>query len=518
MATLAQGEMLTPTIRLERSLGAGGMGRVWLAEHLALRTRVVVKLLSEALAENRDAIARFSREATAASMVRSAHVVEIFDHGVTADGAPYIVMEHLEGEDLADHLHARHVLAPGRVAVIVRQVAHALARAHERGVVHRDIKPSNVFLCAPGADDPRVKVLDFGVAKQLAADATLTASGTALGTPAYMSPEQAVAARGIDARSDLFSLGVVAFEMLTGTLPFVADSLGGMAVALHTQALPRPSERNASLPPGVDAWFARSCARDASARFPDGLAMADALDSAVTPARGSTGAPLAAATSIASDVTASRKDPSTDSLPRGAKPEISLETPLAELPMATRIRTTWLVSSQLAVRKRGLFDAYLGLVAAADRAALTSVHPGGWVPIELAASHYDAIEGLKLSPLETVAMGREIAQSGITGSILASAIRVAASVGAVTPWTAVGIIPRIYARSYEGGGIRAWRLGDRDAILEMVQNRVCRYSYVRQAIRGMLQEMLEIAGFKTLVRLYVPLTSDTSLAYRVGWS
>src|SRR5580704_3752093 len=111
MAALVQGEMLTPTIRLERSLGAGGMGRVWLADHLALRTRVVVKLLSEALADDRDAIARFSREA-AASMVRSAHVVEIFDHGVTADGAPYIVMEHLEGEDLADHLAARPVLSP----------------------------------------------------------------------------------------------------------------------------------------------------------------------------------------------------------------------------------------------------------------------------------------------------------------------------------------------------------------------------------------------------------------------
>ena len=279
---LAAGVFVTPTLRLERALGAGGMGRVWIAEHTGLRTLVVVKFISEELAGNVEASQRFSREAGAASHVKGPHVVHMIDYGVAREGTPYIAMELLEGYDLGRRLEMTPVMPPREVATIVSHAAKALRRAHERGVVHRDIKPDNIFLSDGGGGEAFVKVLDFGVAKAVD-DHRLdsTKSGTMLGTPLYMSPEQVIGAKDIDHRTDLWSLGVVAFEALTGRRPFEATTIGAISVAICSGPIQRPTEVNPALSTEIDAWFARACARDLGQRFASAQELSAALERAV---------------------------------------------------------------------------------------------------------------------------------------------------------------------------------------------------------------------------------------------
>jgi serine/threonine-protein kinase len=264
---------------------------VWVAEHLSLRTNVVVKFMSRDLADSPEAMARFSREAAAASQVKSPHVVQMLDHGVGETGAPYIVMELLEGKDLEQHLRVHGVLAAREVVGIVAQLARALTKAHERGIVHRDIKPSNVFLLDAGGGETFVKLLDFGIAKGSEAGIagpgpalapTTTRTGAFIGSPYYMSPEQVVGSKDIDFRSDLWSLGVVVYEALTGAKPFFADNVGALALRIHRDPLPVPSKANPTLPATIDSWFARACARDPKARFASAKEMAEALAVALT--------------------------------------------------------------------------------------------------------------------------------------------------------------------------------------------------------------------------------------------
>jgi serine/threonine protein kinase len=273
------GMMVTSNVRLVRPLGEGGMGAVWVAEHLSLRTQVVVKFMARDLTGSGEALARFSREAAAASQVKSPHVVQMFDHGVLEGGAPYIVMELLEGRDLEQQLRASGRLSPREVAAIVAQLARALSKAHERGIVHRDIKPSNVFLCDAGGGDLFVKLLDFGIAKgpEVGIIGSTTRTGSFIGSPYYMSPEQVVGAKTIDFRTDLWSLGVVAFEALTGEKPFYAETVGALALKIHRDALPVPTKTCPSLPLAVDAWFVRACAREPEERYASAREMAEAL-------------------------------------------------------------------------------------------------------------------------------------------------------------------------------------------------------------------------------------------------
>jgi serine/threonine protein kinase len=276
--------MVTTSVKLVRPLGEGGMGSVWVADHLALRTQVVVKFIASGLKGNREAVERFSREAAAAAQVKSPHVVQTFDHGVTAEGVPYIVMELLEGRDLGVHLTEQGALAPTLVAEMVTQLARALDRAHERGIIHRDIKPDNVYLCdAGGNGEVFVKLLDFGIAKgvEIPKLDSGTKTGSMVGSPFYMSPEQVTGSREIDHRSDLWSVGVMTFEALTGTRPFDADTVGGLAIKIYSEPLPVPSTRNPQLPPEFDAWFEKACAREVDKRFRSAREMAEGLSRAL---------------------------------------------------------------------------------------------------------------------------------------------------------------------------------------------------------------------------------------------
>jgi serine/threonine-protein kinase len=269
--------LVTPSLELKHRIGAGGMGTVWVAYHRGLRKDVAVKLMAESILSSDVLRARFAQEAVAGANVKSPHVVQVFDTGVSDDLGPYIVMEVLEGEDLSARLEREDVVAPALVTRIVAQAAHALDRAHAKGIVHRDIKPANLFLCEEEGGPFITKVLDFGVATLRLESAPRTATGISVGTPTYMSPEQAAARGDLDGKSDLYSLALVAFRALTGSAAFPRESVEALGLAIYNLPPPKLTERRPSLPIAVDAWFARACARDREARFADGATMAVAL-------------------------------------------------------------------------------------------------------------------------------------------------------------------------------------------------------------------------------------------------
>lgn len=263
----AEGDILAGRYRLLSRLGQGGMGAVWRAEHLGLNSVVAIKLIDEEVVKSEETLARFEREAHAAASLRMSNVVQILDYGVDGQ-TPYIAMELLEGESLSARLERESRLAPEQAAPIISQVGRALSRAHELGVVHRDLKPDNIFLVRDG-DQEIAKVLDFGIAKTSTdtADSLLsTSTGALLGTPYYMSPEQAMAKGDVDHLTDLWALGVLAFECITGHRPFDGPSIGAIVVAICSEPLPIPSTLS-EVPAGFDDWFATTCCRDRDARF-----------------------------------------------------------------------------------------------------------------------------------------------------------------------------------------------------------------------------------------------------------
>lgn len=261
---MSLGRIVAGKYCLLHELGRGGMGSVWAAEHLALRSQVAVKLIEPKVAATPHAQERFEREARALATLRSAHIVQVLDYGLD-DGIQYLVMELLHGETLRHRLETRGPLAATDVSMVINQVARAMTVTHAAGFVHRDLKPENVFLVDnDGADS--VKVLDFGVTKPLSSEAQpLTSAGAILGTCQYMSPEQATGQR-VDHRSDVWSLGVLAFECLFGFPPFKAESVVAVLSAICHGPIVIPSHI-ARVPTGFDAWFARAVARNPAQRF-----------------------------------------------------------------------------------------------------------------------------------------------------------------------------------------------------------------------------------------------------------
>ena len=273
--------LLEGKYRLTRRIGRGGMGEVWEGVHETLGTRVAIKFIDAELARNKEARARFDNEARAAARLQTKYVVSVFDHGMLPDGRPYIVMEYLDGEALDVRLEREGRLSPEETATILQQVARGLSRAHAAGIVHRDLKPENVFIVRDEEDCQDIaKVVDFGVAKFTEGNlgaTSATRTGSLMGTPYYMSPEQARGLRTLDFRSDLWAMGVLAYRCITGELPFVGEAVGDLLVKVCTSPLPVPSKVAQGISPNFDAWFARALERDPEKRFASAVEQSDAL-------------------------------------------------------------------------------------------------------------------------------------------------------------------------------------------------------------------------------------------------
>jgi serine/threonine protein kinase len=264
-ATLAQGALVAGKYRLLRQLGEGAMGVVWSARNEQTLGQVALKLIVGPEPELR---LQLLREAQACCKIHHKNVIQIHDVGQTDSGDPFLVMELLSGETLAELLGRARRLNPREAAVIGRDVARALGAAHDKGIVHRDLKPANIFLHnQPGEDARVVKVLDFGVSKNLlAADGLRTMLGGPIGSPSYMSPEQARAERDIDARADIWSLGVVLFEMLTGERPFTGEAQE-VIDRIASAEIPLASRRVRSVEPGLDRLISACLTRDREQRL-----------------------------------------------------------------------------------------------------------------------------------------------------------------------------------------------------------------------------------------------------------
>ncbi len=270
------GSVIDDRYYLLEKVGQGGMGEVYLGEHVRTRRRCAVKIVSRLLAADPEAIGRFIREATNAGRINHPNVATIYDFGETADGLLYLAMEYVDGEPLSRVIEREGALTPARAVEIARQVADGVGAAHELGIVHRDLKPSNIMVARDRKGRDLVKVVDFGIARATAEEQQrLTRTGLVLGTPEYMSPEQLIG-DPVDARSDIYALGCILYEMLTGDHAFGGTTAQVITRRL-TEAPPRPREKNPAIPKALDDVIVTALGRTPQERFQTLDVMRDAL-------------------------------------------------------------------------------------------------------------------------------------------------------------------------------------------------------------------------------------------------
>ncbi len=284
LAKYAPGSILLDRYKSVRIVGVGGMGVVVHAVHLIEGTEVAIKFLLPRLASSDEAAARFVREARAATRIPSEHITRVLETGTSPELGPFIVMELLEGEDLAKHVRREPRIAVPVAIDLLVQAADAIAHAHAVGVIHRDVKPANLFLAKDAEGRSSVKVLDFGISKVLEeAPLEITKTSTRLGSGLYMSPEQMRSAKNVDHRTDVYGLGITLYEILTGTQPFVADSYADLCIKVSSEE-PDPLRRHrADVPAELEAAIARAYARAPADRYESVPAFAAALAAWATP-------------------------------------------------------------------------------------------------------------------------------------------------------------------------------------------------------------------------------------------
>ncbi len=255
----------------------GAMGRVFEGRHPETKSRVAIKILHADVARDRIAVERFKREYETAMELDHAHIVKVLEFGETDEGAPFLTMEYLEGAELGKVLGRGQLLAPARIVRVVCQVALALEHAHSFGFIHRDLKPDNIFLCSTDTGDD-VRVLDFGSVKlQLEMGAKLTAIGTTVGSPFYMSPEQAMGRADVDQRTDVFALGAILYEMLTDRVAFDAPNIAKILLRIMNETPAPPSSINAASPRALDAVVEAALRKDKELRTKSARALAEGV-------------------------------------------------------------------------------------------------------------------------------------------------------------------------------------------------------------------------------------------------
>ncbi|MGA9994583.1 MAG: protein kinase, partial [Pyrinomonadaceae bacterium] len=291
------GQTLADKYRIEELINQGGMGAVYRGTHVLMDKTVAIKVLHPALAADDKIVARFSREARAASRISHPHALNVTDFGESAEGVVFLVMEYLNGRTLKEMIHDEAPLPLSRIVEIIRQVCGALDAAHAQGVIHRDLKSDNIMLIDVGNGSDWAKVLDFGIAKiqePVGQDPELTSPNLIIGTPQYMSPEQCSQASEIDARSDIYSLGVILYEMLVGHVPFTGESPTAIMMKHLQEPPPSVLEERRDLPASVGRVVARALAKKPEDRFQsagelaENLALAVEADAVAVPASAST--------------------------------------------------------------------------------------------------------------------------------------------------------------------------------------------------------------------------------------
>lgn len=273
------GALLDGRYRIVRLLGEGGMGSVYLASHVGLGRDVAIKFLHAELVSRDEVVGRFYREAQAAAAIRHKNIIEVFDVGVSPQGEPFLVMEYLEGESLAGLLKRAGPLNLGAACAVMEPVLQALHAAHRKGIIHRDLKPDNIFLAYQQGEPPVVKIIDFGISKfaQGEFDKWRTKTGSVMGTPAYMSPEQARGSAGLDHRTDIYSMGTILFEMLTGALPFAGSNFAEYLSAMLIDDPRAPQSVCAGFPAEAEPLVRKALAKNPDQRFQNAAEMLEAL-------------------------------------------------------------------------------------------------------------------------------------------------------------------------------------------------------------------------------------------------
>lgn len=282
VAGVREGDVLAGKYRVERVLGVGGMGVVVAARHIQLDTKVALKFLLPAMLGSGEAVSRFAREARAAVKITSEHVARVLDVGVLENGAPYLVMEYLEGGDLGGWIKQRGALPVEQAVEFVLQACVAVADAHGLGIIHRDLKPANLFCIRRSDGQLIVKVLDFGISKTVDLSGSdsgmgMTRTNVVLGSPLYMSPEQMQTPKAVDALTDIWALGVILYELVTARVPFDGDTIAEVAVKAATQPPPSMSTYRSDVPPGLEDVIFRCLAKDRRNRYRNVAELALAL-------------------------------------------------------------------------------------------------------------------------------------------------------------------------------------------------------------------------------------------------
>ena len=275
-----EGQVLAGKYRIEHVLGAGGMGVVVAAHHLQLDEKIALKFLRPEMLERADAVTRFIREARAAVKIKSEHVARVYDVGTLENGVPYMVMELLEGRDLAGWLEQRGPLPVEQAVEFVLQACVAVAEAHQLGIIHRDLKPANLFCIERPDGQLAIKVLDFGISKRTTLDVSLsgrTEPATLMGSPLYMSPEQIQSRPDVDSRADVWAMGIILYELVSGRVPFSGDTLLDIAAKITTQAPPLLRYLGQNVPVGLEAIIFQCLQKDRRDRFDNVAGLAGAL-------------------------------------------------------------------------------------------------------------------------------------------------------------------------------------------------------------------------------------------------
>jgi len=281
-AGIREGEVIAGKYRVDRILGSGGMGIVVAAHHLELDEKVAIKVLLPDMLANSEAVSRFAREARAAVKIKNEHVARVLDVGRLDNGAPYFVMEYLEGVDLRAWLHLRGALDVEQAVEFLLQACEAIAEAHALGIVHRDLKPANLFVVRRADGLLSVKVLDFGISKLMGlgtsgSDMSVTKTSSVIGSPLYMSPEQLQSSRTVDARTDIWSLGIILYELLSGAPPFQGETLTDVCFKIATQQPTPLRTMRPAIPQGIEEIFSKCIEREREKRYGDVAELAAVL-------------------------------------------------------------------------------------------------------------------------------------------------------------------------------------------------------------------------------------------------